>query len=99
MYVAFHLFNVLSVPFVDFGKGLARWHGMMRLVLSKTGHEAEGGWRPMKGSHFPFGSGGPGVAKTEGESRAVFLQMWLNPVCATAAAHTSGDLGLYFYSF
>lgn len=30
---------------------------MLKLVLSKTGHKAEGGWRLMKGSCFPFDSG------------------------------------------
>lgn len=49
---------------------------MLKLVLSKTGHKAEGGWRPMKGSCFPFDSGVgavPGVAKTEGELQSSFF--------------------------
>lgn len=46
---------------------------MLRLVLSKAGQEVEGGWRPMEGSRFPFGSWGPGVANTEGESQSSFL--------------------------
>lgn len=59
MYVAFRLFNVCSVPCVDFGK--ARRGG-------KTGQEAEGDGRPTKEPYFPAGSGvgGAGVAHSEG---------------------------------
>lgn len=66
---------------------------MLKLVLSKTGHKAEGGWRLMKGSCFPFDSGvGGGTWSCKdrgGVAEQFFLQMWLNHVRATTAVHPS----------
>lgn len=62
---------------------------MLGLVLSKTGHEAEGDGSLTKELSFPFvGGQGGGVLELQtpkGDRLAGFLQMCLNHVCATPA--------------
>lgn len=56
---------------------------MLRLVLSKTGQRAEGGWRQGQESRFALARGGLELQRPEGNRSAVFLQMRLNPMRAT----------------
>lgn len=77
---------------------------MLGLVLSKTGHEAEGDGSLTKELSFPFvGGQGGGVLELQtpkGDRLAGFLQMCLNHVCATPAfPPRTGARGAQFYHF
>lgn len=71
---------------------------MLGLVLSKTGHEAEGDGSLTKELSFPFvggqGGGGPGVANTKGG-----LPSWFSPdvpesrVCHSCISPPARGLG------
>lgn len=79
MYVAFRLFNVCSVPFVDLGTA---WRGGMArsgLFEAKQGmRQREMGGRGRSPISPLAPGGGPELPTPEGGCRAVFLQMWLN---------------------
>lgn len=73
---------------------------MLRLVLSKAGHEAKGGWEAPAGVLFRFWLGGPGVAKTKGELHSRFSPDVVElRVCHSYVSPYAGVWGCVFYSF
>lgn len=70
---------------------------MLRLVLSKTGQEAEGDWRPGKQSYLSSAQESQELQRQRGNRRTVFLQMWLS--CVRAPPRVSPDLGIWGCGF